>query len=79
LGIRRLKSVGASVSMASVLVVAHRDRIAFRKAPAASPVQPTPWGEPDLQEMSTDESDVPLRRSPNHTNQEFFTDRTALQ
>jgi len=65
--------------MASVLVVAHRARIASLKAPAASPVQQTPWGEPDLQEMCTDESDMPLWRSPRYANQEFFTDHTALQ
>jgi hypothetical protein len=80
LRVRRLKSVGASVSMASVLVVAHRGRVASLKA---SPVQRTPRGEPGLQgilqDMCTDESGMPLRRSPNPTNQEFFTDRTALQ
>jgi hypothetical protein len=76
LRVRRLKSVGASVSMASVLVAAHRARIAFLKAP---PVQRTPRGEPGLKEMCTDESDMRLRRAPNHTNQEFFTDHAALQ
>jgi hypothetical protein len=69
--------------MASVLVVAHRARIASLKAPAVSPVQQTPWGEPDLQgllqEMCTDESDTPLQRCPKYANQEFFADHTALQ
>jgi hypothetical protein len=83
LRIRRLKSVGASVSMASVLFVAHRARVASLKAPAASPVQQMPWGEPGLQKIlqgtSTDEFDTPLQRSPRYANQEFFTDRRALQ
>ena len=43
------------------------------EAPAA-PILKTPWGEPDLQGIWTDESDVPLQRSPRFANQEFFTD-----
>jgi hypothetical protein len=46
LRVRRLKSVGASVSMASVLVAAHRARIASLRP---SPVQRTPRSEPGLQ------------------------------
>jgi hypothetical protein len=34
----------------------------------------TPWGEPDLQGIWTDETDTPLQRSPKYANQEFFTD-----
>jgi hypothetical protein len=34
----------------------------------------TPWGEPDLQGIWTDESDTPLQRAPKFANQEFFTD-----
>ena len=34
----------------------------------------TPWGEPDLQGIWTDETDTPLQRSPKFANQEFFTD-----
>src|ERR1041384_5742630 len=34
----------------------------------------TPWGEPDLQGIWTDESDTPLQRSPKFANQETFTD-----
>jgi len=33
----------------------------------------TPWGEPDLQGIWTDETDTPLQRSPRYANQEFFT------
>jgi len=50
------------------------------QAPAASgttsaPVQAlkTPWGEPDLQGIWTDEFDTPLQRSAKYANQEFFT------
>jgi hypothetical protein len=48
------------------------------QAPAASVTAPasalkTPWGEPDLQGIWTDESDTPMQRSPKYANQEFFT------
>src|SRR5204863_7596442 len=34
----------------------------------------TPWGEPDLQGIWTDETDTPLQRSPKFANAEFFTE-----
>src|SRR6266550_3580398 len=43
------------------------------KAPAA-PVLKTPWGEPDLQGIWTDEANTPLQRPARYANQEFFTD-----
>src|SRR5207342_457024 len=50
---------------------------ASAQAPAASapaPALKTPWGEPDLQGIWTDETDTPLERSPKFANQEFFTE-----
>ncbi len=49
------------------------------ETPAASAAQPvpalkTPWGEPDLQGIWTDETDTPLQRSPKYANQEVFTE-----
>src|SRR5579872_2616770 len=44
------------------------------KASAAAPALKTPWGEPDLQGIWTDESDTPLQRSPKYASQEFFTE-----
>ena len=41
-------------------------------ATAASALK-TPWGEPDLQGIWTDENDTPLQRSAKYANQEFFT------
>src|SRR5271163_648984 len=38
-----------------------------------APALKTPWGEPDLQGIWTDESDTPLQRSPRFADQEFFT------
>jgi hypothetical protein len=44
------------------------------QAPAASGTAlKTPWGEPDLQGIWTDEFDTPLQRSAKYANQEFFT------
>jgi hypothetical protein len=34
----------------------------------------TPWGEPDLQGIWTDEFDTPLQRSTKYANEEFFTE-----
>ncbi len=49
------------------------------QAPATSGAAPaaalkTPWGEPDLQGIWTDENDTPFQRSPRYANQEFFTE-----
>src|SRR5215475_8821407 len=41
---------------------------------AQAPAPKTPWGEPDLQGIWTDETDTPLQRSPKFANQEFFTE-----
>jgi hypothetical protein len=40
--------------------------------PPAAPLE-TPWGEPDLQGIWTDENDTPLQRPAKYANQEFFT------
>src|SRR5882724_7096751 len=45
------------------------------QAPAASGAAlKTPWGEPDLQGIWTDEFDTPLQRPAQYANQEFFTE-----
>jgi hypothetical protein len=42
---------------------------------AQAPPQPkTPWGEPDLQGIWTDEFDTPLQRPAKYASQEFFTE-----
>src|ERR1700730_6824689 len=42
-------------------------------AQAQAPSLKTPWGEPDLQGIWTDENDTPLQRPAKYANQEFFT------
>jgi hypothetical protein len=69
-----MKSIGASVVIASAFVVAIHAPAASAQAPAAAPMLKTPWGEPDLQGVWTDETDTPLQRAPKYANQEFFTE-----
>jgi hypothetical protein len=62
-------SVGISVSITRTSA----------QAPAASVTAPapalkTPWGEPDLQGIWTDETDTPFQRSPKYANREFFNE-----
>jgi hypothetical protein len=52
--------------------------IASAQAPATSPAAQgsalrTPWGEPDLQGIWTDETDTPLQRPAKYANHQFFT------
>jgi len=49
-------------------------------AATTGPVAKTPWGEPDLQGIWTDEYMTPLQRSARYAGKEFFTDaeRAAL-
>jgi hypothetical protein len=81
--IRLLKSIGASTAIVSVLAfylqptdVMAADQISAASASASQPAQmlKTPWGEPDLQGIWTDENDTPFQRSPKYANQEFFTE-----
>jgi hypothetical protein len=41
---------------------------------AAQAAQRTPWGDPDLQGIWTEEADTPLQRPARYENQEFFTE-----
>jgi hypothetical protein len=71
-------TVAIATAAACALVSVPMTR-ASAQAPAASVTPPaptltTPWGEPDLQGIWTDETDTPLQRSPKFANQEFFTE-----
>jgi hypothetical protein len=77
---RLLKSVGVAAVIMTVLVflkpteVAVADQAPTASVTAPAPVLKTPWGEPDLQGIWTDESDTPLQRPAKYVNQEFFTE-----
>src|SRR5436190_9028463 len=64
-------AVGVVIS-ASITPASAQAPVASATAPA--PMLTTPWGEPDLQGIWTDETDTPLQRSPKFLNQEFFTE-----
>src|SRR5262250_3177103 len=63
--------VAASVS-AAISVPA--TRASAQAAPDSARELKTPWGDPDLQGIWTDEFDTPLQRPAKYENQEFFTD-----
>jgi hypothetical protein len=69
----------AAVAATIGAVTSVSDTPAMAQVPASSATQPgsslkTPWGEPDLQGIWTDESDTPLQRSPKFATQEVFTE-----
>src|ERR1700716_3927515 len=65
-----------SMIMAAIAAAAISTVIAvsITRTSAQSPALKTPWGEPDLQGIWTDETDTPLQRSPKYASQEFFTE-----
>jgi hypothetical protein len=66
---------GAAVSVViSVSIIRASAQAPVASATAPAPTLTTPWGEPDLQGIWTDETDTPLQRSPKFANQEFFTE-----
>jgi hypothetical protein len=77
--IRLLKLIGASV-IASVLAVVSEapgtsaEIVASAEGAAPAAALKTPWGEPNLQGIWTDETATPFQRSPKYANQEFFTE-----
>src|SRR5690349_5620893 len=70
---RRLTSIGVAAIILSALVLFRPTQVTVAQQPSEAALK-TPWGEPDLQGIWTDESDTPLQRSPKYANQEFFTE-----
>src|SRR5262249_11773987 len=58
----------------TAIVIGAGISVSTTRAPGQAPALKTPWGEPDLQGIWTDETDTPFQRSPKFANQEFFTD-----
>src|SRR5262245_4125739 len=71
--ITTLAIAGTAVGIV-ILMSATQAQTPVATAAAPSPTMTTPWGEPDLQGIWTDETDTPLQRSPKFANQEFFTE-----
>ncbi len=72
--------VTAAIAAAAGAAIAVSVIPAAAQAPAVSgtgaktPSLKTPWGEPDLQGIWTDEFETPLQRPAKYANQEFFTE-----
>ena len=64
-------AVAAAVGSAAISVPVTPASAQAPTAPSAA--LKTPWGEPDLQGIWTDEFDTPLQRPAKYANQEFFT------
>src|SRR5215475_8123560 len=63
----------AAAAVSAVAAVSIASTSAQTPAPSV-PMLKTPWGDPDLQGIWTDETDTPFQRSPKFANQEFFTE-----
>jgi hypothetical protein len=78
MGFRLLKSVPAMLALAPLVAFSQSAQSGANDSPATSGkaaelTLTTPWGEPDLQGIWTDEADTPLQRPTKYANQEFFT------
>ena len=71
---RHFFSGSTIVAAAAVAAVGAGILVSATQTSAEAPAVKTPWGEPDLQGIWTDETDTPLQRSPKYASQEFFTD-----
>src|SRR5687767_8653150 len=66
--------VGIAAAVAAALAFSVSNRLAGRDETLR-----TPWGDPDLQGIWTDEFDTPLQRSPRYGTREFFTEAERAQ
>jgi hypothetical protein len=69
-------TVAIAATTVSAVISVSIDWTSAQAPSAAAPARAlqTPWGEPDLQGIWTDENDTPFQRSPKYANQEFFTE-----
>jgi hypothetical protein len=75
-----MMTVAFAAAIAAFPVTFTRAQAPATSAAAQASAPRTPWGEPDLQGIWTDETDTPLQRPSRFANQEFFTatQRTEL-
>jgi hypothetical protein len=69
----RLVHVVTMVAVSAAVGVGILSSVTPTSAQAPTASIRTPWGEPDLQGIWTDETDTPLQRPPKYADQEFFT------
>src|SRR5260370_41678958 len=64
----------AAFAAAGAVILVPITVLAFEPASATGQPLKTPWGEPDLQGIWTDEFDTPFQRPAKYAEQEFFTE-----
>ncbi len=69
---------GSVITVAVAMAVAAIS-VSIESTWAQAPTLKTPWGEPDLQGIWTDENDTPLQRPAKYAGQEFFTPAQRAQ
>src|SRR5712691_4473812 len=72
-GSRITVAVAAAAAVISMSIDRTSAQSPAATVPAPAPVLKTPWGEPDLQGIWTDETDTPLQRPAKYAAQESFT------
>jgi hypothetical protein len=72
-GFRGSMIMVAMAAMAGAVISAPVKSTQAQTPAATSQALKTPWGEPDLQGIWTDEFDTPLQRPAKYANQDFFT------
>ena len=65
--------VAIAAAAVSAVIAVSITRISAQ-TPGTATALKTPWGEPDLQGIWTDEANTPLQRPAKYANQEFFTE-----
>src|SRR6188508_251747 len=73
--IRLLMSIGAPAAVGLALVLLHATDTTAQNQAAPK----TPWGDPDLQGIWTDETATPLQRPARFASQEFFTEEQRAE
>jgi hypothetical protein len=66
-------AIATTAAVISVSTTRTSAQTPANSAAAPGPAVKTPWGEPDLQGIWTDENDTPLQRPAKYAAQEFFT------
>ena len=72
---RLFKALGVAAAIAAVVVSVKLASVAL----AGQAPPRTPWGEPDLQGIWTNEFDTPLQRPARYAGKEFFTDEERVE
>src|SRR5438445_3696259 len=75
-----LRSIGVPAVITAVVVLLKLAPVPRAEdAVRAGPAPKTPWGEPDLQGIWTNNYEIPLQRPARYANKEFFTDEERAE